>query len=222
MKLKKIGVILIAGLLMMAMSVSVIAIGNCIANQATITASSEYNDDYAAALAVHENEAEHDQGTEWASAGELDPWVRFEWADPVWIGRIILADRNNLADFSKGIEITFSDGSSLTMELEDDGPPVTADFDAKNVTWVQMNVVDWDDRASANNGLGRISIYETDAPPAPAEPEPDAPAAIEEPAATPQATATPAPAPVTADPITLFAIGSLVSAAGIIIAKKRK
>ena len=53
-----------------------------------------------------------------------------------------------------------------------------------------------------------------------AEPEPEAPAPVDTPAA--EAPAAPVQAPPTADPISLLVLGSLVSAAGIIIAKKRK
>lgn len=49
-----------------------------------------------------------------------------------------------------------------------------------------------------------------------------APAADATPAPAPAPAATPSPAPQTADPIILIALGSIISAAGVVIAKKRK
>ena len=209
-------------ILIFALSMSVSA--ECIALDATITASSEFAERYAPEAAIHEEESVHEEGIEWASAGEATPWIRFEWAEPVWIGSIIIADRANLVDWAMHVNITFSDGSSyLTGELENDGLAYPIEFEPKNVTWVQMDITESD---GPNIGLGRISIYATDAPPAPPEPEPEpeAPAVVVEeapPAPAPAQTA-PAPAPRTADPVTLIALGSLISAAGLVITKKRK
>lgn len=216
--MKKVKLLAVTLILILALAVPVSAAA-CIALQATITASSEFNEDYAPHAAVHENVAEHTVGTEWASAGEANPWVRFEWAEAVWIDRIIVADRANLVDWAQIVTITFSDGSSLvTGELENDGYAYTLDFEPKNVTWLQMDITESE---GPNIGLGRISIYAADPPPAPAEPEP-APAAEPAPAVPAPAVTAPTPAPRTADPITLIAISSVISAAGIIIAKKRK
>jgi hypothetical protein len=67
---------------------------------------------------------------------------------------------------------------------------------------------------------GRLTLVA--APAAPAVVEEEAPAAAEEaPAPAPAQTAA-APAPRTADPITLIAFSALISAAGVVIAKKRK
>ena len=77
-----------------------------------------------------------------------------------------------------------------------------------------------------------LTLVEAAAVPEP-EPEPAAadlgtgggdPADVPVPAAPAPVAAAPAPvsAPQTADPITLIALGSIISAAGLIIAKKRK
>ena len=62
---------------------------------------------------------------------------------------------------------------------------------------------------------------EPEAEPAPAAAE-EAPPAEAAPAAPAPAVTAPTPAPRTADPITLVAIGAVVSAAGVMIAKKRR
>jgi len=74
-----------------------------------------------------------------------------------------------------------------------------------------------------------LTTFELAAKPPEPEPEPEAGAgggdAAELPAPAPVAEApapAPAPAPVTADPVSLIVFGSLISAAGVIIARKRK
>ena len=158
MKLKKIAAAVLIAVMFAA--VPVFASGNCIGLQATITASSEFSERYAPETAVHEEESVHEEGIEWSSASEPNPWIRFEWANPVWIGSIIIADRANMQDWAQIVNITFSDGSNIvTGELENDGEAYPISFDPKNVTWVQMDITESE---GTNIGLGRISIYATD------------------------------------------------------------
>ncbi|MCL2813018.1 MAG: hypothetical protein FWD23_00305 [Oscillospiraceae bacterium] len=160
---------------------------NNITHKASLSASSEYAERYGAVKCVHEGEAVHETGYEWASASELNPWIKFDYASPVWINKIIISDRANATDYSKIATLTFSDGSSIvTPELDDGGEPYTIEFEAKNITWVKFDVTEEGD-GSLNNGFGRISIYEADAPAAP-----EAPAEQEQP---PQAADTPEAAP---------------------------
>jgi len=137
-----------------------------VATAATVTASSEYSADYAAWRCVHDGWAEHDSGTEWASKGEMTPWIRFEFPEAVAINQIILCDRSNLTDWSKIVKLTFDDGTEIvTKELDDDGFEYTVNFDLKNVSWVQIDVIEAGE-ISLNNGLGRVSMHNTnDAPP---------------------------------------------------------
>ncbi|MCL1794361.1 MAG: hypothetical protein FWG34_10875 [Oscillospiraceae bacterium] len=165
---------------------------NNITNDATITASSEYAPKYGAVKCAHEAVAVHETGDEWASAGEQDPWIKFEYKDPVWIDKIIVADRANASDHSMVAKLTFSDGSSIvTPELENEGEACVLEFEAKNITWVQFEVTEWG--AGVNNGFGRISIYAADMPV-----EEEAPVEEAAPEAAPEtpAAADPAPAPV--------------------------
>jgi hypothetical protein len=64
-------------------SITVIAAGSNITNQATIIPSSEYSEDYSGEKCVHEEEAEHEAGTDWASAGELTPWIKFDFLNTI-------------------------------------------------------------------------------------------------------------------------------------------
>ena len=222
-RLKKVMGVAAAAVLILAMgvaSVSAIAdVGENISHLATITASSYFNEDYAPHWAAHEEEAVHEIQTEWASEGESYPWIRFEYAEPVWIDRIIISDRANLADWAIMVNITFSDGSSIEAgALENDGYPYTVTFEPKQITWVQIDVTESE---GPNIGLGRVSIHVAEAPPAAAEPEPVEPVTAEYTPAAPVEQTDPMPSPETFDPIALFGVGALISAAGIAIVKKK-
>ena len=202
--------------------------GTNIAAQANVTTSSDYNEDYAGILCVHEGEAEHDTGTEWASAGELNPWIKFDFTNSVWINKIILCDRSNTADWSKIVTITFSDGSNIvTGELDDLGAPYTVDFDPKNVTWVQFDVTEAGDD-TLNNGFGRISIYDTVAPAVPVAPAPNevvpAPAPLAVGGGGDNAPShVPEPVPATGDCGIILAVLALIgSTAAIFVLKIKK
>ena len=196
---------------------------NSIASKAKVTASSEFAERYGASKCVHEGEAIHESGEEWASAGEQNPWIKFEYASPVWVNKIIVSDRANLQDHSKVAKLTFSDGSSLTTpELDNAGEPCVLEFEPKNITWVQFDVTEWGD--GANNGFGRISIYETDAPVAdvPAADVPQADSGTPEPpAATEAAPPTPPAAAPTGDGMVLAFVGLAVLALLALKAKNK-
>lgn len=172
---------------------------NNITHKASVSASSEYAERYGAVKCIQEGEAVHETGYEWASAGELTPWIKFDYAGPVRVDKIILSDRANTTDYSKIATLTFSDGSSITTpELDDEGAPYVIEFEAKEITWVKFDVTQEGDGA-LNNGFGRISIYEADAP-APAVPaEEEPPQAAGDTAAEPQPAA-PAPEPAPTPP----------------------
>ena len=226
---KQIKTLAIIFVLILTLAISATAAGANISDKAkSITASSEYAEKYSADKCAHELDPEHDTGIEWASAGEMNPWIKFEYASPVWINKIILSDRNNMVDWSKIITITFSDGSNIvTGELDDAGAPYTVDFEPKNITWVQFDVTVAGDE-TLNNGFGRISIYDCDPPVAPApdpvpEPVVEAAPVVVEAAPAPVAAVSVPAAPQTSDNAVLIIM--LLSVAAVIsfkVARKAK
>jgi hypothetical protein len=78
---------------------------------------------------------------EWASDGELDPWIQLNWPVSMNINRIFLLDRPNLVDaVNRGI-LYFSDGSNIPVPfVANDGSPAVVNFPAKRVTWVKFQV----------------------------------------------------------------------------------
>lgn len=220
---RKIAILTITIILISALVMTVSATGAEIASKAKVTASSEFSEKYAPETCIHEEEAEHEQGIEWASASEANPWLKLEWDNSVWIDKIIIADRANLADWTEKVNISFSDGSSLSVDLEDDGAASEVTFDPKNVTWVQFDCVDGTGKDNPNNGLGRLSVYEATPPAAPAVAEESAtPLAVEEaaPPVTPTTTG-PNSAPSTGD-MPIFIIFVIFGATTLVAAKITK
>ncbi len=80
---------------------------------------------------------------EWASDGEsIGAWIRLTWDQPKTIDRVWLFDRPNTYDYITAGELTFSDGTTISVgELPDtatQGREVR--FPAKTVEWVQFKV----------------------------------------------------------------------------------
>ena len=123
--------------------------------KAEVTASSEYSSDYSAAKVSDGIIAVQGAG-EWASQGEVEPWIRLDWKEERTISLIILHDRMNLADDARGGTLTFSDGSTLEVtDIPANGEGKVIPFADKKVTWVKFDI----HGAGSNVGLSEIRIY---------------------------------------------------------------
>jgi len=119
---------------------------------ATATSSSNFGG-YSAASAIDGNTA-----TEWASAGEVNPWLRLDWSTPQVIGEIVINDRVNGQDWSQGGTLTFSDGSSMNVSgIPNNGSPYTIDFPLKTASWVKFQIAGAS--GSVNNGLAEFDVH---------------------------------------------------------------
>ena len=85
-----------------------------IAPSATVSVSSQYSSAYSGPKAVDGIIGQLDNG-EWASLGEMNPWIQLTWAGPQTVDRVRLYDRPNTTDWANGGTLTFSDGSSVTV-----------------------------------------------------------------------------------------------------------
>ena len=119
-----------------------------IAPDATASVSSQFDDNY-----VPEN-AVYDGFGDWASRGEMNPWIQLTWDSPKTIHKIVLRDRPNLTDNTNTGTLSFSDGSSIAVTgIPADGTPKEVAFDNKTVTWVKFQVTGG---VGLNVGLARI------------------------------------------------------------------
>lgn len=126
------------------------------AREATITASSQFNDHYGSARMTDGVVGYHDNG-EWASSGEVNPWIQLSWDAAVTMDRIRVYDRINLADNALSGVLRFSDGTSLTVtEIPEDGSVKEVVFDQKTVEWVIFEVTGG---MGSNVGLSEIEIF---------------------------------------------------------------
>ncbi|HEV3172088.1 MAG TPA: DNRLRE domain-containing protein, partial [Actinocrinis sp.] len=91
-----------------------------LASSATATASSTYNDDPTfAASAATDGTIDQWYSGEWASKGELEPWIQLTWPTAQTLGHVVLYDRNNMIDQINAGTLTFSDGSSIPVSALD-------------------------------------------------------------------------------------------------------
>ncbi|MCJ8014491.1 discoidin domain-containing protein [Paenibacillus sp. KQZ6P-2] len=125
-----------------------------IARKASVTASSQYNANFAPSKAV---DGIIGSTSEWASKGEMNPWIQLNWASPQTINTITFYDRPNLSDWAPGGTLTFSDGSTLSVSgIPNDGSGYSVTFPSKTVTWVKFQV---SGGSGANVGLSEIEVY---------------------------------------------------------------
>jgi len=99
-----------------------------------------------------------DYTKEWATFGQLaGAWIKLSWTSPVQISRVILYDRPNLTDQVLAGNLTFSDGSSVSVgTLPNAAQGLLVSFAAKTVTWLQFTVT----KAQGQNiGLAEIQFY---------------------------------------------------------------
>ncbi len=127
-----------------------------VAPSATVSVSSQYNSNFAGPKAVDGVIGQWGTG-EWASAGQLTPWIQLSWASPQIVDRIRLYDRPNLTDQVNAGILTFSDGSSVCVgALPNDGTLYEVTFAPKTVTWTQLNV---NSGYGYNVGLSEFQVF---------------------------------------------------------------
>lgn len=125
------------------------------AKTAQVTSSTEYNEDYSAAKAVDGIIGVQGSG-EWASRGELNPWIQLSWTEPRTVSGITLYDRMNLQDDANSGTLVFSDGSRIEVSgIPSDGAGKEIDFPPKTVEWVRFEVTGG---TGANVGLSEIEV----------------------------------------------------------------
>ncbi|SFJ57954.1 F5/8 type C domain-containing protein [Paenibacillus sp. UNC496MF] len=130
---------------------------NNLARTATATASSAFSSNYAASKAIDGITGVHDSG-EWASQGELNPWLQLDWSSSQTVNKITFFDRTNNLDWAPGGTLTFSDGSSLSVTgIPNNGSPHSVTFPSKDITWVKFQV---SGGSGLNVGLSELKIVD--------------------------------------------------------------
>jgi hypothetical protein len=127
------------------------ALGN-VALNAAATASSQYNVNYTPAKAVDGIT----DSTEWASAGEQNPWIQVTLDGAKTVNQVVLHDRPNAVDNATSGTLTFSDGSSVPVSgIPTNGSPHAVPFPNKTITWVRFQVTGG---AGPNVGLAELRL----------------------------------------------------------------
>ncbi len=134
-----------------------------IAPEATVTASSVHPDyDIKGVIDRRIGGFPGDIHQEWATRGEADgAWLKMTWRQPRTIHEIWLFDRPNNLDQIQDAELTFSDGSKITLTkpLPDDAQQgVELTFEPKTITWMRVRVGNVKPN-SPNIGLAEIAVF---------------------------------------------------------------
>lgn len=128
-----------------------------IASQATLTVSSQFTPGGEKANAV--DNIKVDGLKEWASSGQLNPWIQLNWSSTRKINAVALYDRANLTDSCNAGTLYFSDGTSIAVTgISNDGAAKFIIFDEKNVTWVKFAVTNG---SGLNVGLAEIEVFDS-------------------------------------------------------------
>ncbi len=96
--------------------------------------------------------------TEWASQGQLTPWIQLLFPTPQNLYDIKLFDRPNTTDKVNAGTLSFSDGSTISVgTLPDTGSAYEIPFPQKNnITWVKFQVTSG---AGLNVGLREFQAF---------------------------------------------------------------
>jgi alpha-glucosidase (family GH31 glycosyl hydrolase) len=134
-----------------------------IASEATVTVSGvEGNYGFAGATDKVLGGWPGDVRAEWSSGQKVGATLRLTWKTPQKINRIALYDRPNLNDNVTSSQLTFSDGTTLTLgTLPNDGnTPYEVSFPDKTVVWVEWKALAMSPK-SGNAGLSEIAVFRT-------------------------------------------------------------
>jgi hypothetical protein len=135
--------------------------GSNIAPEARITTSSAYTDDQGitqGGCQAVDGQIGREDGGEWVSSWEVNPWIRLDWDTPRTLQAVDLYDRANAwPNVNRGL-LSFSDHTSLEVTgIPPDGALKTLTFEPKTVTWMKFEATG----GTGNlNGLSEIAAGE--------------------------------------------------------------
>lgn len=125
---------------------------------ATVSVTSQHSSNFAGIKAIDGIIGIHETG-EWASLGELNPWIQLNWSTSRTINKIRLYDRPNLTDAANGGTLSFSDTSTINVTgIPNDGSMKEITFADKTVTWVKFQI---SGGSGLNVGLSEFEVYKS-------------------------------------------------------------
>ncbi|MBI4743499.1 MAG: hypothetical protein HY776_01520 [Actinobacteria bacterium] len=126
----------------------------------TVTASSEYNSNFGAKSAVDGISGVWD-ANEWASNGEMTPWIKLNWYVPQYMNKVVLYDRCNPIDHIKDAWLRFYKFNKLVKEIHVGMMPYGGGareivFNQLKADTIILNVTDGD---GLNIGLSEFVVF---------------------------------------------------------------
>jgi subtilisin family serine protease len=128
------------------------------AQNATVTASSEYSSQYRASNVIDGIIGAWDAG-EWAAQGSWDrtPWIKMQWNAPKTVNRIVLYGRPNKFDKISNARITLSNGYSAVIgEIPVGGASKVVQVPTSEITWLKVDILE---TSALNPGITEIELY---------------------------------------------------------------
>ena len=134
-----------------------------IAALATVTASSESAATDQLARKATDGSADGwpgDYRREWATLGQgQGAWIRLTWPRAYRVSRVVLNDRPNSADWIRGAEILFDDGSVVPVgALLNSGADTEVTFAERSTTSIRISVTAVGS-STLNVGLAELGVY---------------------------------------------------------------
>lgn len=148
---------------LLTITISLHAQDKNVSKLATITASSQLNENLAPQNINDGIIGIQNQG-EWACKGERTswgyielPWVQMDWDEPQTINRIVIYDRASEEEFTAGGKLSFSDGTSISVrQIPNNGFGKEISFDSKTIEWLKFEVIDAEGK---DVGLSEIEVF---------------------------------------------------------------
>lgn len=120
------------------------------------TASTIYDYRYSAAKVLDGITGQTGTG-EWASLGEVAPWIQLTWDGDVTINKIALYDRVHTSTCACAGTLLFSDETTVSVTgIPNDGTLKTVTFPDKTVSWVRFQV---SGGVGTNVGLAELQVF---------------------------------------------------------------
>ena len=131
-----------------------------VAPNATVSVSSEFDVNSHPKANVVDGKFGKQDVAEWASAGEVNPWVKLDWSTAQDVRAIVVYDRSNPIDNVMGGTLSFSDGTSIkVVGIPTWGEAKLITFPMKQVSWIKFQA---EGSQGVNGGLSELSVLGDD------------------------------------------------------------
>jgi hypothetical protein len=136
-----------------------------IASLSTVTASSQNTSTSQQAIKAIDGIIDgypNNYQAEWATTGQgVGAWIKLDWSSTYDISRVVLYDRPNLNDQITSATLTFSDGTTKSVGMLDNGGAATTIDTGSIITDSMLVTVNTVSGVTYNVGLSELEVFGT-------------------------------------------------------------